>query len=244
MCNTTACPPSVGRFLRKFAKLMLTAVHPHACGEISNGSSIGGPIVGTSPRLWGDSDNARISRQISRYIPTLVGRLFTMESAQRIQTVHPHACGEIWISSIFAKLNHGTSPRLWGDYEYRFASRCRSRYIPTLVGRFSPQSIRRWVYQVHPHACGEISLTVSASPLDNGTSPRLWGDSSLRQHTRRYWRYIPTLVGRLDKGMANILMEMVHPHACGEINTALMRRCPLNGTSPRLWGDFFPLRQL
>ena len=132
----------------------------------------------------------------------------------------------------------GTSPRLWGDWQ-SITSRCRRiRYIPTPVGRFSPSEPVPDRLTVHPHACGEISLSFSACSLMNGTShacgeidialgkchfvagtsPRLWGDWVSLIGRSFLYRYIPTPVG--------------------EIRPALCNHADNHGTSPRLWGDF------
>ena len=71
------------------------------------------------------------------------------------------------------------------------------RYIPTLVGRFSPVLFGIRILTVHPHACGEIIRFNKDARKYIGTSPRLWGDFAKRFIENGGTRYIPTLVGRL-----------------------------------------------
>ena len=134
--------------------------------------------------------------EAKRYIPTPVGRFFSIASAIISGSVHPHACGEIGCAVAFVYCGLGTSPRLWGDSVIGFTLQPIYRYIPTPVGRFfqsviipelrryiptpvgrlSPEGNRTKFMPVHPHACGEISFVGVLSTLVFGTSPRLWGD--------------------------------------------------------------------
>ena len=151
-------------------------VHPHACGEIG---TIYPPIYakpGTSPRLWGDYNAPTPHRQHIRYIPTLVGRLKTTNPHTSQTPVHPHACGEIDDLTRQVKAECGTSPRLWGDFISGPSVSRLWRYIPTLVGRLHLFRFLMRLKSVHPHACGEIITHNHLTLLDNGTSPRLWGD--------------------------------------------------------------------
>ena len=91
---------------------------------------------GTSPRLWGDSDDGHRVKYNSRYIPTLVGRFCAAILYDSVNAVHPHACGEIGVRIVKSCIFCGTSPRLWGDCPVLDKLDHLVRYIPTLVGRF------------------------------------------------------------------------------------------------------------
>ena len=92
---------------------------------------------------------------------------------------------------------------------------------------------------VHPHACGEIHAFADTYAHYGGTSPRLWGDCRRCPKRRTSVRYIPTPVGRFKLYRQILQLPTVHPHACGEIIRASHACCAVDGTSPRLWGDFF-----
>ena len=152
--------------------------------------------VGTSPRLWGDCLERVSVFKWHRYIPTPVGRLCSCSRILPDRPVHPHACGEIWSFGPTVDHGNGTSPRLWGDcFELKFKTEL-TRYIPTPVGRLRIHEEDIVSVTVHPHACGEIELTVMISASQNGTSPRLWGDSLDAGLLHDHSRYIPTPVGR------------------------------------------------
>ena len=130
-------PTLVGRlqYLSRFAPT--SAVHPHACGEISIVALLPPNRPGTSPRLWGDCSARSDIRIDKRYIPTLVGRFSRVERLHFQTAVHPHACGEILSVESLYSTRYGTSPRLWGDSRALIMDYAGNRYIPTLVGRFS-----------------------------------------------------------------------------------------------------------
>ena len=186
----------MGRFETGRKTSPIGAVHPHACGEITHSPVIDAVSSGTSPRLWGDYLENGTRYLFQRYIPTLVGRLVSFASNTSYPTVHPHACGEINAWQMMANEANGTSPRLWGDSGQVPQQRDCPRYIPTLVGRFLRRKRCCNTPSVHPHACGEIMDPVFFRNCQDGTSPRLWGDSfeTCADSIRR--RYIPTLVGR------------------------------------------------
>ncbi len=110
-----------------------------------------------------------------RFIPTPVGNIDHADSIKHFKTVHPHACGEHFIRQNNEGTLSGSSPRLWGtsilllfQYQYR-------RFIPTPVGNIHRLPVYARQPPVHPHACGEHELVISAKDCRVGSSPRLWG---------------------------------------------------------------------
>ena len=130
---------------------------PTPVGRLDSKTPVKRARDGTSPRLWGDWIQRRGKTCAGRYIPTPVGR-FLLGSVQvvKIVKVHPHACGEIFMPSLAQTRSAGTSPRLWGDCDYRRRHIRSLRYIPTPVGRFDSARQATKQQPVHPHACGEI----------------------------------------------------------------------------------------
>ena len=171
-------PTPVGRFIRTSDIVIFPPVNPHACGEIGVISRERASECGTSPRLWGDWA-FKIQRDArARYIPTPVGRLYLLWMMTVLNTVHPHACGEIPACQSLALVGRGTSPRLWGDWLPVLFGSWGRRYIPTPVGRFLGPCQSGFRRSVHPHACGEILWLSYCCCWWCGTSPRLWGDFS------------------------------------------------------------------
>ena len=92
-------PTLVGRFSYGSSWRYGLSVHPHACGEIVTHRRQNVAFLGTSPRLWGDCPVLGIMGIVTRYIPTLVGRLSHIAARMWRSSVHPHACGEIALCS-------------------------------------------------------------------------------------------------------------------------------------------------
>ena len=93
-------PTLVGRLHAQTQRYLTQPVHPHACGEIDSSALTMFTLNGTSPRLWGDSPIIGVKARLGRYIPTLVGRFGRSQDKRLLDAVHPHACGEILLSSV------------------------------------------------------------------------------------------------------------------------------------------------
>ena len=89
-------PTLVGKTkLAKFTA-MLTAVHPHACGENVSFGTVAAAANGSPPRLWGKLSLHRRILSAIRFTPTLVGKTALWRAWRGRRSVHPHACGENW----------------------------------------------------------------------------------------------------------------------------------------------------
>ncbi len=131
------------------------AVHPHACGERLSASVSKKRSYGSSPRMWGTLlCRLRVFLNI-RFIPTHVGN--APRSPFRV------------IPAI------GSSPRMWGTLVDYVEAEIRYRFIPTHVGNAPPPCPAARRRSVHPHACGERTMTAMLAIFAIGSSPRMWG---------------------------------------------------------------------
>ena len=108
---------------------------------------------------------------------------------------HPHACGDKLYHRIFDLSRGGSSPRVWGQAEFRLRAFCSSRIIPTRVGTSDEELMNELKKRDHPHAYGDKGtrrLNRSQSP---GSSPRVWGQVAVFVYTQKYKGIIPTRVG-------------------------------------------------
>ena len=87
-----------------------------------------------------------------------------------------------------------------------------------------------------PHACGEYSRSVAQRQRACGSSPRVWGIPGRAHELRPGRRFIPTRVGNTKRKTPQVLMEPVHPHACGEYIEHHVIVDDAGGSSPRVWG--------
>ncbi|MDB5033313.1 MAG: hypothetical protein JWQ98_554 [Chlorobi bacterium] len=230
-------PTHVGRSPRSGNCRAAGAVHPHACGEIVPGHLCLGEFPGSSPRMWGDLAGVVGDVVGQRFIPTHVGRSNPIGSIVRIESVHPHACGEIHFLKERRAVFRGSSPRMWGDRAVSSSIVAIARFIPTHVGRSSSSTSKPSIKTVHPHACGEILLLPVVLFDIVGSSPHMWGDLQVAARLGSRDRFIPTHVGRSPAGEPRKQMRPVHPHACGEITCRHQRAGCRLGSSPRMWGD-------
>ena len=197
--------------------------------------------IGSSPRLWGTVWFLQPSQHADRFIPTPVGNGPSLEPCGRGWGVHPHACGERLVCCVTSVRLVGSSPRMWGTVFSRRRSSFSKRFIPTHVGnggsavrglRYLPvhphacgeRSVSALVFfiqRVHPHACGERPHDLSITEVIGGSSPRLWGTVVSVLNTARSCRFIPTPVGNGKTDRLIIPVFAVHPHACGERSKCL-----------------------
>ncbi len=151
------------------------AVHPHACGEhtMYPVDTTGG--AGSSPRMWGTPQQIESEPAWWRFIPTHVGNTRPRLPGLCPLAVHPHACGEHYGVAGVTADNFGSSPRMWGTRELEFDGVAYTRFIPTHVGNTPAKQAARRGETVHPHACGEHTVSRENVVLRPGSSPRMWG---------------------------------------------------------------------
>ena len=133
-------------------------VHPHGCGEHKKETVRNKRKGGSSPRVWGTSNNYQQRRYPERFIPTGVGNIQGPLPLVRLISVHPHGCGEHGFLRRGGCYENGSSPRVWGTFCSLQGRRISGRFIPTGVGNILSPLIMRLFRPVHPHGCGEHKL--------------------------------------------------------------------------------------
>ena len=202
----------------------LKAVHPHAGGEINYIPVVQGRESGSSPRRWGNQACFNGCDTGNRFIPTQVGKS-RIQCLQAVNpSVHPHAGGEIRDFNQRRETPYGSSPRRWGN---RTAFQSSADNKP-----------------VHPHAGGEIFQFVQFLGGSTGSSPRRWGNRQVVFFRGPVCRFIPTQVGKSLPFGRSCSSIPVHPHAGGEIFSSSRHLGQHVGSSPRRWGNPFPIQAL
>ena len=69
------------------------------------------------------------------------------------------------------------------------------RIIPTRMGTSTEQSLRCFHSRDHPHAYGDKARKAKGLTLDVGSSPRVWGQETLKQSFYVATGIIPTRMG-------------------------------------------------
>ncbi len=125
---------------------------------------------------------------------------------------------------------------MWGTRGLEKTNRYRPRFIPTHVGNTYRQNGMSHMFPVHPHACGEHTLSILRYARSAGSSPRMWGTPLMRNRAAKLCRFIPTHVGNTTLPPLRRGAGPVHPHACGEHPAATVDDVTAPGSSPRMWG--------
>ena len=169
-------PTHVGKCSGRSCRPVDRPVHPHARGEMSGYCWATGPAYGSSPRTWGNAPRDRARLPPGRFIPTHVGKWGDDHRYLCPGPVHPHARGEMLSGREKDVEVTGSSPRTWGNaLPFRPFGRV-SRFIPTHVGKCRYLLCGKSASAVHPHARGEMAYNQLNSFLNQGSSPRTWGN--------------------------------------------------------------------
>ena len=234
--NLRFIPTHVGNAICFAPASTTSPVHPHACGErIEIIHKITGR-VGSSPRMWGTRTITISDFENLRFIPTHVGNAVWVIPAVWVFPVHPHACGERFVTEHRHRGLDGSSPRMWGTRPKCPCCKRDSRFIPTHVGNALIDDHRFVIIAVHPHACGERLITGYSLNQPVGSSPRMWGTLFKNLIATVNGRFIPTHVGNAFLEVFEIRTTSVHPHACGERACCISYNIVCAGSSPRMWG--------
>ncbi len=191
-----------------------TSVHPHMCGEYVGRVLELRDRVGSSPHVWGILSRScsltyrRFIHQMCgelrratylsskrRFIPTCVGNTFRRRRPTLARTVHPHMCGEYCFLTAVLRIVSGSSPHVWGILCTTIRIFLMVRFIPTCVGNTAFSSAAPSFSSVHPHMCGEYTLTA--------------------KRRSRIPRFIPTCVGNRSLNFFQHRTPGSSPHVWG-----------------------------
>jgi len=93
---------------------------------------------------------------------------------------------------------------------------------PRVWGQFFNNPIYFAIVKVHPHGCGDNTTIADCTHY-----PR---------------RFTPTGVGTICQARRNGRKLTVHPHGCGDNDFEMRIEEQLNGSPPRVWGQFLHYR--
>ncbi len=134
--------------------------HPHGRGEKCPNNPASSIISGSSPRAWGKALFKLNSHDLSRIIPTGVGKRTPRLKLSIVHLDHPHGRGEKQWHLLAVWEVVGSSPRAWGKVFPRWITMSSIRIIPTGVGKRNPLPVSGDVESDHPHGRGEKVFTL------------------------------------------------------------------------------------
>ena len=177
-CRSRLCrfiPAPAGNTAQRPPRHRPATVHPRACGEHVQNTSIESSPHGSSPRLRGTQYRSRRRGQRIRFIPAPAGNTASRISSAVWSSVHPRACGEHVSTISVPSPSFGSSPRLRGTLCPGIAGAMLVRFIPAPAGNTCRFSRSDNLLSVHPRACGEHGIRILAGTQHGGSSPRLRG---------------------------------------------------------------------
>ena len=148
-------PTRVGTSANDKIVYFLGQDHPHACGDKHYSFTTVTARLGSSPRVWGQVGSIQICPMLNRIIPTRVGTRVVKSCDTKTLQDHPHACGDKEQVLITQGACVGSSPRVWGQVDYRDVKTNSSGIIPTRVGTRVFANANFLACEDHPHACGD-----------------------------------------------------------------------------------------
>ena len=110
-----------------------------------------------------------------RIIPTRMGTRPCYKFCTVVKRDHPHAYGDKHKRNLYADLQRGSSPCVWGQEDYKRERRLPHGIIPTRMGTRRRNSARILMKRDHPHAYGDKCIPKIKDLIPTGSSPRVWG---------------------------------------------------------------------
>ena len=193
-------------------------------------------MLGSPPRVWGQSHRFALHSLWLRFTPTCVGTIAIAAAASAPSTVHPHVCGDNAYGEPRAYLSYGSPPRVWGQCGIWLKGHLIGRFTPTCVGTIKHRVSSFSRKSVHPHVCGDNGSVDNHSGHDNGSPPRVWGQCLKYWLKMLPWRFTPTCVGTI---CADIILGRPYrftPTCVGTIRCLCHRLWP-NAVHPHVCGD-------
>ena len=89
----------------------------------------------------------------------------------------------------------------------------------------------------HPHACGDKIDDATYLMVNEGSSPRVWGQEDAVHSNTVQAGIIPTRVGTSSAVNREVNGHRDHPHACGDKKQKESSVAISLGSSPRVWGQ-------
>ena len=199
---------------------------------------------GSSPRMRG-THNVRIAcAGIIGIIPAYAGNTYRMCRLYTVPRDHPRVCGEHLTGNPYLLMVQGSSPRMRGTLGFSVTNTNDAGIIPAYAGNtWRPSSNLRCVRD-HPRVCGEHEAFGTSASKAQGSSPRMRGTLVARiPEEIRGW-IIPAYAGNTIPQPARRGERGDHPRVCGEHQVELWPLLRRGGSSPRMRGTPFCIREV
>ena len=196
-------------------------------------------MLGSSPRIRGESGEKAGSGDLIRIIPANTGRISQKARHYGSDQDHPREYGENASCHAASWRPWGSSPRIRGEFDLHISSPGGDGIIPANTGRIRGASWSQARSRDHPREYGENPSSISASLTSVGSSPRIRGESPPTGSTATVAGIIPANTGRITGRPASGAAGGDHPREYGENQLPTPRGHQQAGSSPRIRGEFY-----
>ena len=111
-------------------------------------------------------------------------------------------------------------------------------FTPTGVGTMNAARLYGTLSTVHPHGRGDNACCPRIGVFRSGSPPRAWGQCILHAVTTSFFRFTPTGVGTMGMLSNECRTTLVHPHGRGDNERFGVVWSRVDGSPPRVWGQF------
>ena len=213
-----------------------SSAHPRVCGENFFRPFPVAPRVGSSPRVRGKRDHARLRARPPGLIPACAGKTRPRTARGRSRRAHPRVCGENETGEDLTTDFEGSSPRVRGKPAPGTASDGRPRLIPACAGKTPSKRPPSGRSGAHPRVCGENWENVLVPMWVGGSSPRVRGKRRDHRGDARAGGLIPACAGKTQWRRGRSRRRRAHPRVCGENHRVWFHTSCQGGSSPRVRG--------
>ena len=155
-------------------------------------------MCGSPPQVWGHRRDTERRQARYGFTPTSVGTSFLCRPHTPRNTVHPHKCGDISLTSVPLGNLAGSPPQVWGHHQPFRSHQGVHGFTPTSVGTSGQSLCQRSPVGVHPHKCGDITSSAASVRAGTGSPPQVWGHLYCDSQGVAETRFTPTSVGTSD----------------------------------------------
>ena len=189
-------PARAGRTARRASQRTWSRVHPCACRADMGPRRSLASCQGSSLRVQGGRDIARLARSHAGFIPARAGRTVGFPGRGRRRAVHPCACRADVYGHAGSSTLDGSSLRVQGGHPdperlWRFRG-----FIPARAGRTSAAERFPARLSVHPCACRADGTGARPAEYLDGSSLRVQGGRAGLRPRPGNARFIPARAGR------------------------------------------------
>ena len=176
-------------------------------------------------------------RPLSGSIPACAGEPRTTTSRAWQRRVYPRVCGGTARKRPRSPVPWGLSPRVRGNLFRGLGVGVESGSIPACAGEPVASDHHIRAFRVYPRVCGGTLGVSVHDVIEQGLSPRVRGNRTIRARRVSQLGSIPACAGEPRLWCARWSRQGVYPRVCGGTRARRRSRLDGRGLSPRVRGN-------